>query len=237
MIHRSRQSLNRAEADPQADQRLAVTLARTIWDNVPLLLVIDAALAMAAFPVLLAAGFGAVYFAPLLAALLLGPIWLAAMHVAGKLLDGDGVSIGAFFRAIREYGTAGIHVAIVPGVLMSVMLATLDLFGRNEGQNWMLLPVAVDGMLAMTAIVLFFPASLLTVSNGLSGRNLWRQAAFLAGVSPMATLGMIAGLATVWIVTQFVGPLAIVLLAAPVSLFTVAVFRWSAVSHGIGRES
>ena len=236
MIHRTRQSLSRADDKSQADQWLAITLARTIWDNVPLLLVIDAALAMAAFPVLLAAGFGAIYLAPLLAALLLGPVWLAAMHVAGKLLDGDGVSTGAFFRAIREFGAAGVRVAIVPGALMSLMLATLDLYGRNEGQSWMLVPIAVDGMLAMTSLVLFFPASLLAASNGLSGRKLWRRAALLAGVSPMATLGMIAGLATVWIVAQFAGPLAIVLLAAPVVLFTVAVFRWSSLMHGIGRD-
>jgi hypothetical protein len=91
--------------------------------------------------------------------------------------------------------------------------------------------------LAMTAVVLFFPASLLAASGSLAGRRLWRQAALLAGVSPMATLGMLAGLATVWIVTQFAGPLSIVLLAAPIALFTVAVFRWSARVHEIGRHS
>ncbi len=106
MIRRSRQLLTQANAEPQADQWLAITLARAIWDNVPLLLVIDAALAMAAFPVLLAAGFGAIYVAPLLAALLMGPIWLAAIHVASKLLDGDGVSTGAFLRAIRGLGAS-----------------------------------------------------------------------------------------------------------------------------------
>ncbi len=120
---------------------------------------------------------------------------------------------------------------------MSLMLATLELYGRNEGQSWMLVPVVVDGMLAMTALVLFFPASLLAASSGLSGRQLWRQAALLAGVSPMATLGMLAGLATVWIVAQFVGPLAIVLMASPVALFTVAVFRWSSLVHRSERES
>jgi len=53
----------------------------------------------------------------------------------------------------------------------------------------------------------------------------------------MATLGMLAGLATVWIVAQFVGPLAIVLMASPVALFTVAVFRWSSLVHRSERES
>ena len=101
MIRRNRQLLTEANAEPQADQWLAITIARAIWDNVPLLLVIDAALAMAAFPVLLAAGFGAIYVAPLLAALLMAPIWLAAIHVASKLLDGDGVSTGAFLRDSR----------------------------------------------------------------------------------------------------------------------------------------
>ena len=237
MIHRTRPANNRREPDPQVDQWLAITVARTIWDNLPLLLVIDAALAFAAFPAMLAAGFGAIYLAPVLAALLMGPIWLAAMRVASKLLDGDGVSIKMFMRGIRELFGAGLRVALVPGVLLSLMLATLELYGRNEGQRWMLVPVVVDGMLVMTALVLFFPASLLVASKGLSGRQLWRQAALLAGVSPMATLGMLAGLATVWIVTQIVGPLAIVLLAAPVALFTTAVFRWSALTHGIEQDS
>jgi len=237
MIHRTRPVSNRREPDPQVDQWLAITVARAIWDNLPLLLVIDAALAFAAFPAMLAAGFGAIYLAPVLAALLMGPIWLAAMQVASKLLDGDGVSTRMFLRAIRDLGGAGLKVAIVPGALMSLMLATLELYGRNEGQRWMLVPVAIDGMLAMTALVLFFPASLLAASSNLSGRRLWRQAALLAGVSPMATLGMLAGLATVWIVTQMVGPLAIVLLAAPVALFTAAVFRWSSLIYGIRRDS
>ena len=48
-----------------------------------------------------------------------------------------------------------------------------------------------------------------------------------------SALGLLAGVATVWIVAQFIGPLAIVLRAGPVALFTVAVFRWALAAHGI----
>jgi hypothetical protein len=236
MIHRSRSSATRRETEPEGDQFLAVTLARTIWDNLPLLLVIDAALAFAAFPALLAGGFGALYLAPLLAALMMGPLWIGAISVSRRLLDGDGVTVRHFARAVRELGWLGVRVAIVPGGLMTLLLATLELSGRNAGQGWMLLPAAMDGLLALGAIVLFFPASLLAASERDTGRTLWKRAALLAGLSPMATLGLIAGLATVWIIAQFAGPLAIVLLAAPIALFSVAVFRWALMAHGIERE-
>lgn len=237
MIPRTRSRSDRRDPEPRADQFLAVTLARTIWDNLPLLLVIDAALAAAAFPALLAGGFGALWLAPLLAAMLMGPLWLGAIAVSRKLLDGDGATTRTFIQAVRELGWLGVRLAIVPGGLLTLLLATLELYGRNEGQGWMLLPAAVDGLVALAVVVLFFPASLLSVAERESGKEIWKRAALLAGLSPMATLGLLAGLATVWIVAQFIGPLAIVLLAGPVALFTVAVFRWALAAHGIERES
>ena len=173
----------------------------------------------------------------MLAALLMGPLWISAIAVSRKLLDGDGVTTRTFIQTVREHGWLGVRLAIVPGGLLTLLLATLELYGRNEGQGWMLLPVAVDGLLALAAIVLFFPASLLAAADGDAGKELWKRAALLAGLSPMATLGLLAGLATVWIIAQVVGPLAIVLLAGPVALFTVAVFRWALAAHGIERES
>lgn len=209
-----------------AEQPLALVAGRAIWDNLPHLLVIDLLFALAAMPALLIAAAGGVLAAPLLLAMGIGPIWLAALAAGEAMLDGEIVSPRRFLAFVRGLGARGIAMALIPGGIATVLLGTLQLAGEGETRRWMLAPVVVDGLALSLVAIVGLGAGWLAARGSAIDRGLLRRGALLAGSAPQAIGGMIAMLVLVAVSVQLIGPLMAIILAAPFALFVCACFRW-----------
>jgi hypothetical protein len=216
----------KATIPQEASQALPLVIGRTIWENSPILLVIDLALAIAALPVVFVAGFGGLIVAPLLLAVTVGPVGLAALAAANALLDGEAVSIGRFAGFVRGSVAPGSRLAMIPGGIASLLIGTLTLAG-DEHRRWMLAPVIVDGLVLSGLLISGIGAAWLAAQGAAVDRNLLRRGALIAGSAPQAIGAVVAAAVLIAISVQVIGPLIAIVLAAPFSVFVSATMRWT----------
>jgi hypothetical protein len=229
----------RAPARPRNDDSerpLAVTIGLAIWENSPILLAIDIAFAIACLPALLVAGSGGLVVAPILLAVLGGPVWIAALKVSEAILDGEIVGTRRLVSMINSGIRPGLKIAIIPGVIATVLLGTLALAGSGD-RRWMIAPAILDGLVLSGVVVVALGAGWFAARGEPINRSLWRNGAMLAGSSPQAIGGIIAVAVLIGISAQLIGPLMIVTLAAPFAVFVCATFRWVAASHRIDLDA
>jgi hypothetical protein len=203
-----------------------MVIGRTIWENTPILIVIDLAIAIAALPALLVAGFGGLIVAPLLAALL-GPVGIATLATANALLDGEAVGIARFAGLIRRSASPGIRLALIPGGIASPLIGTLTLAG-NEQRRWMLAPAIVDGLVLSGLLIAGVGAAWLVSRGAVVDRSLLRRGALIAGSAPQAIGALVAVAVLIALSVQVIGPLMAIVLAAPFGVFVSATMRWVA---------
>jgi hypothetical protein len=215
----------RARARIETDERqLPVVIGRAIWDNCPILLAIDAAMIAACVPALLLTGAGGLVGAPLLLALMFGPVWMAALTASEALLDGEGVGMRQFAGMIGAGWRSGLRIALPPAAIATVLLGTLALAG-GAGRTWMLAPAAIDALVLSGAGAAALGAGWLAARGSAVDRALWRRGALLAGSAPLAICGLAALAVLIGMTAQVTGPLAIGFLAAPFAVTVAATFR------------
>lgn len=218
-------SPTKAIAAKDERQSLPLIIGRTIWENSSILIVIDLALAVVALPALLAAGFGALAVAPLLLAVMAGPVGLATLVAANALLDGEAVSIVRFVNLVRRSARPGLRLAIVPGGVASVLIGTLTLAG-NAQHRWMLVPAIVDGLVLSGLLIAGIGTAWLASRGATVDPALLRRGALLAGSAPQAIGGIVAVAVLIGLSVQLIGPLMAIVLAAPFGVFVSATMRW-----------
>ena len=199
--------------------------AATLWGDLPLLLALDLILVVAAIPPLLVIAAGAVPLAPILAAFTLGPVWAAATAALGRILDGDAVPARAIPGLIRRHARSGVAVAIVPAAALTAGLGTLAILAAHPGQRWLLVPLFVDGSVAVLALLGAVTAVPLANEPGRRGRALWGAALGRVAATPVPVVGVAAVVVRAWVGGRVVGPVAPVVLLAPIAALAVAVTR------------
>lgn len=212
------------------DRPLAVTIGLAIWENSPILLTIDIAMAIACLPALVVGGTGGLVVAPILLAVFAGPVWIAALMASEAVLDGEVVGIRRFAGMIRAGLRPGLRIAVAPGAIATVLLGTLALAGE-DGRRWMIAPAIVDGLVLSGAIIVALGTSWLAARGEAVDRLLWRKGAIVAGSSLQAIGGLVAVAVLIGISAQLIGPLMVVILSAPFAVFACATLRWVATSH------
>jgi hypothetical protein len=199
---------------------LPALVGRTVWANLPLLLVVDVLVVLAALPAVAVALAGWPLFAPLVAGALVGPAWAAAVSVAGALLREDSVGARQLPSAFRRHGPAGLRIGLLVGAVATIAAGTLTMWDANPERTWLLVPLFVDGsVLALLAVGCLFAFPL--AESGLRGRDLWLGALRLAAGRPYVTAGLVAlvalaGLAVSWL------PLLAVVLPGPFAVYVAA---------------
>jgi hypothetical protein len=212
-------------AAKEEQQSLPVVIGRTIWENSPILIAIDIVIAIASLPALLVAGLGGVVVAPLLLAVTAGPVTVATLAAANAMLEGEAVSIGRFAALLRKSARTGCVLALVPGVVASLMIGTLTLAG-DEQYRWMLAPAIIDGIVLSGMLITGVGAIWLVSRGAALDRALLRHAAILAGSAPQAIGGIIAMAVLIGLSVHVIGPLMAIVLAGPFGVFVSATMRW-----------
>jgi hypothetical protein len=201
-----------------------VRLGRIVWSELPLMAAINLLLGLGGAAVA-ATAVSVVLLAPLVAAFLLGPVWLGAVATCDRLLAGETPGIGDFFAEVRRRARTGIALAVVPAVVATVLLGSLALLHAADGARWMLIPIAVDVLVLAIlgcGCITVFP---LAVATELRGRERWIVGLALAGRRLTATLGIAAAVILLALAARYAGPFFALVALAPLCLLTTATVR------------
>jgi hypothetical protein len=185
----------------------ALRLDRTaVWHHAPLLIAMNAALALALLPPVLLLLGGAVLAAPFAAAVTLGPTWAATVAVTDRMVVGAPVSAGVLVRMLREQWRPGLRIALVPAVVCASVASAADLaVGPSGGSLWIgSLAVALVAAVGV-ALALPFVFSLAATAE-LRGIRAWRTALLVAGFRPAQTLSVLALIALAGALAYLLGP-------------------------------
>ena len=208
----------------EPEQPDLIQLARVVWSEAPLLAVIDVCIALGAAAVA-AAAVVAVALAPFVAALLLGPVWIAAVASCERIRDGNGTGVAGFLGDIRRHGRTGAALALVPATVAALLIGSVELFSIGQARGWMLAPIALD---AAVLIVLGFGSLAvfpLAVTTSLSGRDRWFAAIAWAGRHLIKSLGVAAITILLALSVRLAGPVLVFIAAAPLCLIVVSLTR------------
>jgi uncharacterized membrane protein YesL len=179
-------------------------VAHAVWTNLPLLVVLDAVVVVAAVPTLVAVLSGGYLLAPAVAALTVVPAWAGVVAATDRLVAGDAVSWRTCAELLRRHARCGVALGSVAALVATAALGTLALIAANPGQLWLLLPLSADGIVAVLLVLAGLSVFSLATTAGLRGWTLVRSALELAGTHRMATAGSLAllillGFAASWL--------------------------------------
>lgn len=209
-----------------------VKLGRILWSELPLMATINLLLGLGGAAVAVTA-VSVILLSPLVAALLLGPLWIGAVATCDRLLAGETPGIGDLFAEMRRRARTGIALAFLPAAVATVLLGSLAILNASDSARWMLFPIAVDILVLATlgcGCITVFP---LAVGTELRGRERWIVAVALAGRRLTATLGLIAAVVLLALAARYADPFLALVALAPFCLLTTATVR--AVGSEAGR--
>ena len=218
--------------DIQGDAHVAVRVAATVWWNLPLLLAVDLILLLGAVPAIVVAVVTPVA-APLVAALTVGPLWIATIALSDRLWTGRAGSLPLFFRLVRRHGRAGIALGLVPVGVVTMLLGTLRIMEDHPDQHWLLLPLLLHGGALVLVTLAGFAVASLAVATRRCGRDVWRDALALVAARPAATIATATLLLVIASAVRLLGPVFLVTITAPFGVVLSAttsetVRRWPA---------
>ncbi len=206
----------------------ALAVLRTIWHNLPLELAINVTIVLAALPAAVVAVTVSPLVAVPVAALCLGPLWMAALAVSLDLLDERAVAYGDFVRAVRQQAGRGWALAFVPAAVWTAAGGTLIILANYPSEGWLVVPLSIDGALVILlglATLYTFPLAALT---SLRGRRLWVGALDCVAAVPSITLSSVLVVIVIGALTAMVGPGVLVAWPAPLAIYLAAMSRISA---------
>jgi len=201
-----------------------ILLGRLIWSELPLMAVINLMVVLSG-TLVLATAIAFAPIAPLVGAILLGPVWVGATVGCSRLLAGDASGIGDLCRDIRQHALTGIRLALVPAVVVAVLMGSLAVESASDGQDWLLLPIAVDVMVLILLLFGSITAFTLAVATELHGRERWLAALVLAGRNLTVCLGIGALVVLLLLSVTIAGPFLALIAAGPLCLMTTAATR------------
>lgn len=200
-------------------------IGRLVWSELPVLAAIDLLITLGVAVVAVVAMTVAA-IAPLVAAVLIGPIWLGGTAVCTRLLDGENVLLLDVPVTVGRWARRGIPIALVPGVVATLLIGSLTIRSAGEGtRSWLLLPIALDVLVLCVVAFGCLTVFPLAVLSRLSARDRWWFALVLAGRQPLISAGVLAILVLLLVSSRMVGPLLLLAAAGPFCLFVTATAR------------
>jgi hypothetical protein len=206
----------------------ALAVLRTIWHNLPLELAVNVTIVLATLPAAVVAVTVSPLVAVPVAALCLGPLWMAALAVSLDLLDGRAVGYSDFVRAVKRWGGRGWAIALVPAAVWAAAGGTLIILASHPSERWLVVPLSIDGALLVLlslATLYTFPLAALT---SLRGRRIWVGALGCVAAAPSITLSSVLVVVVIGVLTAMVGPGVLVAWPAPLAIYLAAMSRISA---------
>jgi len=122
----------------------ALAVLRTIWYNLPLELAVNVTIVLAALPAAVVSVVVSPLIAVPVAALCLGPLWMAAFVVSLDLLDGRAVAYGDFVRAVKRQEGRGWALVFVPAAVVAATGGTLIILASHLSEGWLVVPLSID---------------------------------------------------------------------------------------------
>lgn len=197
----------------ERQHRVLVSTAGSLWHQLPARAGFGLALTLALVPPVGLAVIGLAPLAPLLGAVLLGPLW--------------SISVGTFGghpRAVWRWARSGALLALLPAALTSALVVSVPLTRSAQAPPWLPTATGVQfGALVLCALAMWvaFP---LAVRHG-SGSWQWWIAGLNATVRDTRLLAMVVTILVVLIgVGSLLGPATVPFLAVAVAAFPAA---WS----------
>lgn len=179
-----------ATAETTAPDVMARAL-RAVWPNLPVLAIASILCCLALVPSLVVSP-GPTPIGALLAAALLGPVWMAVISVTDAIIAGEDRSIRDLLTALPRQAWTGLRTAVVPGALAASTLLAWGMYTDRPSASWLVASIALSGaalLFVTLALPFVFSWRLLT---GSSGRRLWLGACVQALARPVLALGTLA---------------------------------------------
>lgn len=200
-------------------------IGRLVWSELPILAVIDLLFTLGVAVVAVVAMTVAA-LAPVVAAVLIGPVWLGGTAICNRTLDGDGVALRDVPVEVGRRAVTGMRIALVPGVVATLLIGSVTIQAAGGGsRTWMMLPIAVDSLVLTVVAFGCLMAFPLAVLSDLSGVGRWRTALVLAGRYPLMSAGLLAFGVLLLVSIRLVGPVVLLAAAGPFCLLVTATAR------------
>jgi hypothetical protein len=202
----------------------------TLWHQLPLLILMNAIVALTGLPSAIVWLGGAPVVAPFVAAICVGPAWAATIGITDRLAADRPVSAALFGGLLVRRWRAGIRHALVPATVCASLVSS-NLLMHSAPHSWMWLGCLVVSAVAavLTAFALPFVFSLGT-SVGAAGWQAWRLSLLFAGLRPAVAVSSVLTLGVGIGVLALAGPALVLLVPSLVAM------RWSTVMAGFGTE-
>lgn len=195
-----------------------------VWAELPLLMAVNLLMTLAG-TVVMGAALAVAALAPIVAAVLMAPIWIGAIAVSCRILGGEAAGVRDLASLIHRHARTGIALAMLPAVVAALLIASAGILDANRDERWLMLPIAVDALVLVVlslGAILAFPLSFMT---GLRGRDCWVAALALAGRNLVATLGIAALIVLLALSARYLGPMLMLVAAGPLAALCSAVTR------------
>jgi uncharacterized membrane protein YesL len=181
-----------AEGQDADFSRFPILVGRTLWSNLPLLLVIDAVLSVGAIPTIVLFFGGGSLLAPIVCAITLGPLWAGTVAAADRMVRDEAVSLRAYIEEVWRHAGCGVKVSLVPATIVTAMLGTLAILDTRPSAWWLFVPLSVDGSALILVFLAGFSVFSLATTSELRGWALWRASLGVVTASPVTALGTVA---------------------------------------------
>jgi hypothetical protein len=220
----SRPDRESTQLTDDGSNRLLIAVVWTLWDNALLLIACSLLLVGVLVPFVVAASVAGWLFVWAPMVLMSAPVWLAAVAVSDRLLDGDGVGVREVPSVIREYWRMAVKLAQVPAAVGSLALGLLELgnSGTSASISRVLLPATLSGLLGTAMLI--GPAFAFAARTDAGVRDLWIMAARQVVSRPIQQIGLVACFGVVLWLAILIGP-AMLLGSSLLAVLTAALAR------------
>ncbi len=207
---------------------LPAQVAALVWSNLPLLLVLDAVLALAAVPAVVAVLGGSYLVAPVLVGVTVIPVWTAVVAATDRMAAGDAVSLRTWAELFCRHAVRGLAIGLVVAAALTATLGALAVRAALPDLGWLVVPLVVDGSVCVLLAVAGLSAFSLATTGGLRGWTLLRASLELASTHKLATAGTVGLVVLLSFVVMWL-PGAVAVVPAPMAVYLSV---WTAAALG-----
>jgi uncharacterized membrane protein YesL len=166
--------------------------ARSLWDNLPPVVLAGLAFCLAASPAVLLLYTGLPLAAIVVAAVTIAPAWSALLAQEARLLRGTKAGLGTLLRAFPQYWVGSARLALLVAVPLTFLLRVLSLLNRPQLPPGIWLALALNLFGLFLALVLCLHAFPLLVLHDLAAGLAVRNAFVLAVRHVGDTVGLLS---------------------------------------------
>jgi len=185
-------------------QNYVRSTARSLWDNLPLVILASLVFSLAATPAFLTLHTNHLFAAIAIATLTVAPGWAALMALEAGILSDVRTDIRAMLAAFSRYWSRSVRLGLLVAAPLTLFLLALPALGRPQTPPAAWLILAVTTFCFFLALVLCLYAYPLLVLHNLEPGIALRNAYLLAirhtgDTAGLLSMGVLFGLAVIYI--------------------------------------